>query len=46
MKIALAALGFIDNDIDIARGGALYISNKKIVDEILSGKEDILIVEV
>lgn len=34
------------NDIDIARGGALYISNKKIVDEILSGKEDILIVEV
>ena len=34
------------NDIDIARGGALYISNKKIVDEVLSGKEDILIVEV
>ena len=34
------------NDIDIARGGALYISNKNIVDEVLSGKEDILIVEV
>lgn len=34
------------NDIDIARGGALYISNKKVVDEVLSGKEDILIVEV
>ena len=34
------------NDIDIARGGALYISNNKIIDEVLSGKEDILIVEV
>jgi N-carbamoylputrescine amidase len=33
------------NDIDSARGGALYISNKEIVDEALSGKENILIVE-
>ena len=34
------------NDIDTARGGALYISNKEIKNEVLSGKEDVLIVEL
>lgn len=34
------------NDIDTAKGAALYISNKEIKDEVPSGKEDILIVEL